>query len=322
MIETPTPLRVIDSHTGGEPTRVVLEGAPGLGTGPMAERLAVLRDRHDWVRRVCVLEPRGSEVIVGAVLCEPVSPDASAGVIFFNNVGYLNMCGHGTIGLAVTLSHLGRINAGTHTFETPVGDVRVILHDDRRTVSIDNVPSYRYRKGVPLDVPGHGTVHGDITWGGNWFYLCHDHGLAVESDNIEALTTLSKAIRGRLDAQGIAGENNGLIDHIELFGPPSDPEVADGRSFTLCPGGAYDRSPCGTGTSATVACLAAEGRLNEGAVWRQQSIIGSVFEASYRRIDDQRIQPTVTGSAFVTAEATLFIDPNDPFAGGITIGQR
>ena len=319
MSDTPTSLRVIDSHTGGEPTRVVIEGAPDLGTGTMAERLAVLRDRHDWVRRACVLEPRGSEVIVGALLCEPVSPDAVAGVIFFNNVGYLNMCGHGTIGLAVTLAHLGRIDPGTHTFETSVGDVRVTLHEDRRTVGIDNVPSYRYRKDVSLEVPGHGTLHGDIAWGGNWFYLCHDHALAVEPGNIEALRALSKAIRGQLDAQRITGEGGGLIDHIELFGPPSDPVVADGRGFTLCPGGAYDRSPCGTGTSATVACLAAEGKLNEGAVWQQQSIIGSVFEASYQRIDDQCIQPTITGSAFVTADAQLLIDPNGPFAGGIAL---
>lgn len=310
-------LRIIDSHTGGEPTRIVIEGAPDLGVGSMAERLAVLRDRHDWVRRSCVLEPRGNDVIVGALLCQPVSPDAVAGVIYFNNVGYLHMCGHGTIGLAVTLAHLGRIGPGTHTIETSVGDVSVTLHDDRNTVSIDNVPSYRYRKDVPVDVPGFGTVHGDIAWGGNWFFLCHDHGLVVEPDNIDALSALAKRIRKQLDEQQITGEDNGLIDHIELFGPPSDPAVADGRSFTLCPGGAYDRSPCGTGTSATIACLAADDKLNAGDVWRQQSVIGSVFEASYQRIDEDRIKPTITGSAYITADATLLIDPRDPYAGGI-----
>ncbi|MFK7788011.1 MAG: 4-hydroxyproline epimerase [Phycisphaeraceae bacterium] len=310
-------LRVIDSHTGGEPTRIVVDGAPGLGNGSMAERLAALRDEHDWVRRACVLEPRGNDVIVGALLCKPVSPDAAAGIIFFNNVGYLHMCGHGTIGLATTLAHLGMITPGTHTIETPVGDVQLTLHDDGHTASIDNVPSYRYRKDVPVDIPGHGTIHGDIAWGGNWFFLCHDHGLEVAATNIDALAALSKSIRQQLDTQGIAGEDEGLIDHIELFGPPSDPALADGRNFTFCPGGAYDRSPCGTGTSATVACLAADGKLDAGKTWRQESVIGSVFKASYQRIDEQMIVPTITGSAFVIAESKLFIDSNDPLSLGL-----
>ncbi|MBX2850345.1 MAG: 4-hydroxyproline epimerase [Phycisphaeraceae bacterium] len=311
-------LSVIDSHTGGEPTRIVVGGAPDLGGGSMAERLALLRDQHDWVRRACVLEPRGNDVIVGAMLCAPVSPAAAAGVIFFNNVGYLHMCGHGTIGLAVTLAHLGRISPGVHTIETPVGDIRVTLHGNGNTVSIDNVPSYRHRKDVPIDIPSHGTVHGDIAWGGNWFFNVHDHGLAVGPGNIDALSSLAKAIRKQLDDQQITGENGGHIDHIELFGPPSDPVVADGRSFTLCPGGAYDRSPCGTGTSATVACLAADGRLADGASWRQQSVIGSVFEATYQRIDGHRIRPTITGSAYLTAESTVLISADDPLGLGIT----
>lgn len=313
----PTPLHVIDSHTGGEPTRVVIGGAPDLGNGSMADRLAALRDHHDWVRRACVLEPRGNDVIVGALLCEPVSPDAVAGVIFFNNVGYLHMCGHGTIGLAVTLAHLGRIGPGTHTIETPVGDVKVTLHADRHTASIGNVPSYRYRKDVAIEVPGHGLLHGDIAWGGNWFFLCHDHGLDVDGESIEALTHLSKRIRHILDAQRITGEDAGQIDHIELFGPPSAPSVADGRSFTFCPGGAYDRSPCGTGTSATIACLASDGKLGEGDIWRQQSVIGSVFEASYTHLSENRIAPTITGSAHITAESKLVIEPSDPFSLGL-----
>jgi 4-hydroxyproline epimerase len=317
MGDTHPNLRVIDSHTGGEPTRIVIDGVPDLGSGSMAERLAVLRDEHDWVRRACVLEPRGNDVIVGAVLCEPVSPSAAAGVIFFNNVGYLHMCGHGTIGLATTLAHLGRIGPGDHAVETPVGDVQVELHEDCRTATIGNVPSYVYRRDVPLDVPGHGTVHGDIAWGGNWFFNVHDHGLSVEPANIDALTDLAKRIRRQLDEQRITGLHDGLIDHIELFGPPSDPAIADGRAFTLCPGGAYDRSPCGTGTSSTLACLAARGELDEGETWRQQSVIGSIFQARYERLDDGSIKPSITGSAHVTADATLLIDPSDPLALGI-----
>lgn len=314
----PQTLSVIDSHTGGEPTRIVVGGAPDLGSGSMAERLAILRDQHDWVRRACVLEPRGNDVIVGALLCDPVASDAAAGVIFFNNVGYLHMCGHGTIGLAATLIHMGKISAGTHRIETPVGDVAVTLHDGGNTVSIDNVPSWRYREQVAVEIPGCGTLHGDIAWGGNWFFLCHDHGLQVDPKRIDELTSLAKRIRQQLDAKHITGEGDGLIDHIELFGPPSDRSIADGRSFTLCPGGAYDRSPCGTGTSATIACLAAEGELAEGDTWRQESVIGSIFEARYKRIDDRQIAPTITGSAYVTAESKLLIGHSDPFRFGMS----
>ncbi|MFI4860711.1 MAG: 4-hydroxyproline epimerase [Phycisphaerales bacterium JB063] len=311
-------LRVIDSHTAGEPTRVVIDGAPDLGLGTMAQRLAVLRDEHDWVRRVCCTEPRGSDTVVGALLCEPVSSDAAAGVIFFNNVGYLSMCGHGTMGLAATLAYLGRITPGVHTVETPVGDVEVTLHDDRHGATVRNVASYRAAAGVPVDVPGLGRVHGDLAWGGNWFFLVSDHGQRVEPGNIEELTRVAWAIRRAIHTAGITGEDGGEVDHIELLGPPSSPSVADSRSFVLCPGGAYDRSPCGTGTSAKVACLAADGRLATGEVWRQQSIIGSVFEASYELSGD-RVIPSITGRAYVNAEAALIVDPADPYGLGITM---
>ncbi|XAL99675.1 proline racemase family protein [Phycisphaeraceae bacterium D3-23] len=309
-------LRVIDSHTAGEPTRVVVAGAPDLGGGTISECLRVLRDEHDWVRRVCCTEPRGSDTVVGALLCEPASPDAAAGVVFFNNVGYLNMCGHGAMGVAVTLARLGRITPGDHTLETPVGDVRITLDPDGQCVTVRNVPSYRAQSGLAIDVEGLGTIHGDLAWGGNWFFLVSDHGQRVDPVNIETLTRLSWSIRRALLAAGITDPDGGEIDHIELLGPSSDPGVADARGFVLCPGGAYDRSPCGTGTSAKIACLAADGKLAPGEVWRQQSIIGSVFEARYEAAGD-RVIPSITGRAFVNAEATLVIDPADPYGLGI-----
>ncbi|MEM9414170.1 MAG: proline racemase family protein [Planctomycetota bacterium] len=309
-------LNVIDSHTAGEPTRVVIGGAPDLGGGTIAQRLAVLRDEHDWVRRVCCTEPRSSDTVVGALLCEPASPQATAGVIFFNNVGYLKMCGHGTMGVAVTLAHLGRIAHGLHTIETPVGDVEITLHGNGHSVTVRNVPSYRALADVAVHVEGLGLVHGDIAWGGNWFFICSDHRQRVEPDNIKTLTRVAWAIRRALKAEGIADPDQGEIDHIELLGPPSDPAVADARSFVLCPGGAYDRSPCGTGTSAKLACLAAQGKLAPGMTWRQQSIIGSVFEASYEA-DGDRIIPSITGQAFVNAQAALMVAPDDPYGLGI-----
>jgi 4-hydroxyproline epimerase len=308
-------IRVLDSHTGGEPTRLVLEGFPDLGRGSMAERRQLLSERFDQWRAASVLEPRGSDVLVGALLCEPVDPSACAGVIFFNNTGYLGMCGHGTIGLVVSLAHLGRIGPGVHKIETPVGTVEATLHDDR-SVSVRNVPAYRYRKTVTVDVPGHGQVTGDIAWGGNWFFLISGHGLRVAGDNLDALTAYSVAVQQALEDQGIRGEDGGLIDHIELF---TDDAEADSRNFVLCPGKAYDRSPCGTGTSAKLACLAADGKLQPGQLWRQASVIGSQFEGSYENAEGGRIIPTIRGRAHISAETTLLIEADDPFAWGIRL---
>lgn len=311
-------IQILDSHTGGEPTRLVLDGFPDLGRGSMAERRQRLADEFDDWRAATVLEPRGSDVLVGALLCEPVDPEACAGVIFFNNSGYLGMCGHGTIGLVVSLAHLGKIGPGVHRIETPVGTVQATLHEDR-SVSVDNVPSYRYRKDFVVEVPELGSVTGDIAWGGNWFFLIADHGLSVAADNLDALTDYTWKVRQALELQGIRGEDGGVIDHIELF---ADDDHADSRNFVLCPGKAYDRSPCGTGTSAKLACLAADGKLQPGTLWHQASVIGSQFEGCFvwehgeRQIGD-RIVPTIRGRAYISAEATLLLDDEDPFAWGI-----
>jgi len=307
-------ISIIDSHTGGEPTRLIIDGGPDLGSGPLAQRLQHFRDEHDRFRSATVCEPRGSDVIVGGLLCAPHDTSCSAGVIFFNNVGYLGMCGHGTIGLIASLAYLGRLGRGRHRIETPVGVVDTELHDDG-SVTVHNVPAYRSQRQVSVDVEGHGRVTGDVAWGGNWFFLVEQHGQRLDQDNIPALTAFTARLRQALEKAGITGDNGALIDHIELFGAPRNPPN-DSRSFVLCPGNAYDRSPCGTGTSAKLACLAADGKLAAGAIWRQESIIGSVFEASYRH-DGERILPAIRGQAFVNAEATLLLDQNDPFIWGI-----
>lgn len=308
-----TQIRYIDSHTGGEPTRVVYAGVPELGGASMADRRELLKQEHDWLRRSLILEPRGCSWLVGAVLLEPVDSRCAAGVVFFNNTGYLGMCGHGLIGVVETLAHLERIQAGEHRFETPVGAVSATLHEDG-SVLIHNVSSYRYRRNVSLDVPGEGVVTGDIAWGGNWFFLV-EHS-AVECRRIESLLLTARRIKDALSDQGITGRDGGEIDHIELFGPPGDPAVADSRNFVLCPGGEYDRSPCGTGTSAKLACLAAGGKLAPGAIWRQESIVGSVFEGSYQNGEDGII-PTIRGRAFITAETVCLLNEDDPFRFGI-----
>jgi 4-hydroxyproline epimerase len=307
-------VRIIDSHTGGEPTRVVVSGGPDLGSGSLSERLERFRSAHDDFRSAVVNEPRGSDVIIGALLCDPTDPKCAAGVIFFNNVGYLGMCGHGTIGLAVTLAHIGRIGPGMHSIETPVGMVQARLHEDGE-VTVNNVASYRSAAGVALDVPGHGTVYGDVAWGGNWFFLVHQHNAELTLGNAESLTAFTWAIRQALRDTGITGDDGKEIDHVELFAPSQTPGVHS-KNFVLCPGKAYDRSPCGTGTSAKLACLYADGKIREGEIWRQESIVGSVFEGSVT-VRDGKVYPSIRGSAFVNAEADLVLDPRDPLCMGI-----
>jgi 4-hydroxyproline epimerase len=301
-------MRVIDSHTGGEPTRVVVSGGPDLGGRSVAEKLAVLREKFDWVRSSIILEPRGSEVMVGAILVEPAERSCAAGVIFFNNVGYLHMCGHGTIGVGVTLFHMGKIGVGEHRIETPVGMVKIGV-EDRNTVSMENVESYRTQKDLMVEVEGK-IVRGDVAWGGNWFFLVGEHGERIELNNVERLTAFTKKIRDALWAKGRTE-----IDHVELFAPADESE-AHSKNFVLCPGGAYDRSPCGTGTSAKMACLVEDGKLKPGEIWRQQSIIGSVFEGSVR-VEGGKSFPRIKGKAFVTGETNVIIDPADPYRFGI-----
>jgi 4-hydroxyproline epimerase len=323
MLDSQIPLRlqIVDSHTAGEPTRCVLSGLPDLGSGPLTERLERLRRDHDHYRRAILCEPRGSDVLVGAFLVEPFDPACAAGVIFFNNAGYLGMCGHGAIGVAVTLAHLGRIEPGTYVLETPVGPVGFVLHSGDR-VSIRNVPAYRFRAGVAVDIPGYGPVTGDVAWGGNWFFLVGDHPFSLTLDQVEPLTAFTWEIRRALSAAGVTGAGGAEIDHIELFSAAHD-AANDSRNFVLCPGKAYDRSPCGTGTSAKMACLAADVHLQPGEIWRQEGILGTVFEGQYHFYDSPtpteapRITPSVTGSAYVTAECTLIFDPTDPFRLGV-----
>lgn len=303
----------LDSHTAGEPTRLVLAGGPDLGTGPLAERLDSFQNEHDHFRSAVVNEPRGSDVIVGALLCESVDPSCAAGVIFFNNVGYLGMCGHGTIGLVISLAYLGRISAGVHRIETPVGVVSATLHPSGK-VTVENVPSYRFAQSVAVEVPGHGKVTGDVAWGGNWFYLVEDHGKVLSLEYADELTAFTWDIRKALAAAGVTGADGAEIDHIELFSP--DGRDADSTNFVLCPGKAYDRSPCGTGTSAKLACLHADGKLVPGGIWRQRGILGSIFEGSFQ-VQGETIIPSITGAAYVMAEGSLLLDPEDPLQMGI-----
>jgi len=311
----PERVEVVDSHTEGEPTRVVVAGWPQPEGRTMAERRAFLLERQDRLRRAVVCEPRGHDAIVGALLTPPVAPGSAAGVVFFNNAGGLGMCGHGLIGLVRTLEHLGRLGPGTLRVDTPVGTVGAELEADG-AVTIENVPAFCHARDVALDVPDVGRVTGDVAWGGNWFFLTELRAPALELGNAALLTEVTTRIKEALRAHGVTGHDGAEIDHIELFGPPQRPD-ADSRNFVLCPGLAYDRSPCGTGTSAKLAVLAARGTLRPGERWRQESITGSRFEGWLEERDGVLV-PRIRGRAYVTGRATLYFDAQDPFREGFT----
>jgi 4-hydroxyproline epimerase len=310
----PDRVEVVDSHTEGEPTRVVIDGWPQPEGRTMAERRAFLLAHQDRLRQAVVGEPRGHDAVVGALLTPPVEPGSAAGVVFFNNAGALGMCGHGLIGVVRTLEFLGRLVPGTVRIDTPVGAVSAELEADG-AVAIENVPAYCHARDVSIDVPGLGRVTGDVAWGGNWFFLTELPAPAIELANAAALTDATSRILAALREAGVTGRDDAVIDHVELIGPPRRPD-ADARSFVLCPGLAYDRSPCGTGTSAKMAVLAARGRLAPGRRWRQESVTGSLFEGWLEERGGVLV-PHVRGRAFVTGRTTLLFDPHDPFREGL-----
>lgn len=308
-------MHIVDSHTGGEPTRVILEGGPDLGSGSLAERAARLEAEHSDFCHSIMLEPRGQVAMVGALLVEPTDPECTVGVIYIDAGAVLGMCGHGTIGLAVTLAHIGRIGVGTHKIETPVGIVEVTLND-ANTVTVKNIESRRIQHAVSVDVDGLGKVMGDVAYGGNWFFIVDPSPVPVTTDNLRELTEMSIAIREAAISQGVGDGKEHLIDHV-IFQDASPKEHIHSRNFVLCPDDAYDRSPCGTGSSARLACLAADGALAPGTEIIQESVIGSSYRLSYQPGENGGIIPSITGQAFVMAESHLMFDENDPFKNGI-----
>jgi 4-hydroxyproline epimerase len=311
---TPESMDIIDSHTGGEPTRVVVSGWPQPPGSDMESRLGHMRDKQDHLRRAVVCEPRGHDAIVGALLTPPVREGSFAGVVFFNDVGYLGMCGHALIGTVATLKFMGRFGGGRLRLDTPAGTVSAEL-DERGYVTLENVPSYLYKEKVSVEAEGIGRVTGDIGYGGNWFFMMDSPGLALKLANLDALMTASKKIRAALEDAGIRGPAGEKIDHVEFYGDPVDAK-AHSRNFVLCPGNAYDRAPCGTGTSAKMAALHKKGRLDIGQKWIQESITGSLYEGHLLQRDGQLV-PVIKSTAHVVSQGTLFFDPADPFCWGI-----
>lgn len=308
-----TKIKVIDSHTGGEPTRVVLPGQVPLTGETMTERLECFKAQFDHLRRGIILEPRGSDVWVGAILTDPISPGTKAGVIFFNNEGCLGMCGHGTIGVVETLKYLGQIDPGELALDTPVGPVQAWLHESGE-VAIRNVQSYRFRKEICFEVKDIGMVRGDVAYGGNWFFIVHEPKFEISMDRSSLLADTCRQIARSMEEHGIVGEKGASVNHIELESTVTS-DGCDSRNFVLCPGGAYDRSPCGTGTSAKLACLFEDGLLEAGHWFTQESVTLSRFRGSVEA-GCRGVIPTIVGRAYVTAESILNFEKEDPLAEG------
>jgi 4-hydroxyproline epimerase len=303
-------LAFVDSHTEGEPTRVVYDGLPELGRGPLRERAHALLAAG--LREAIVDEPRGHPALVGALLLPPSDPsNATAAVVFINNVGLLPMCVHASIGIARTLVHLGRMPqtpwAKPVRLETLAGDIEIRLEADH-VVAVDNVWAHRLHHDIELE-SSRGLVRADVAWGGNWFLIVEHSPIPVVPERLGELSALALELRSCTEALGLRGDDGAAIDHIQLCGPS---ELADSRNFVLCPGGEYDRSACGTGTSARLACLHADGRLAPGRRFRQQGITGSCFIGEITALRDGRVRPCIRGRAWLTAAGTLLFEHEDP----------
>jgi proline racemase len=334
MLQLAQVVQAVDSHTAGEPTRIVTGGVPPVRGATMADKRAALQRDHDHLRRALVLEPRGHDAIVLAYLLPPCDPAADLGVVFANDAGYLGMCGHGAIGVATVAVALGMVPAVEPVTEvrldTPAGTVRcrVAVTAGRPTsVTITNVPSFLFRQRAVVDVHGFGKVAADIAYGGNWFAFVEAEqlGLAVGKVHLPVLMQAATAVREALVRDGVRGVHpdrgeSELVDHVKLF-VPLDGDEPGARALTLCPGAAYDRSPCGTGTSAKLAVLHAKGELEVGQWFRSESVLGTSFRARIASTTAvgrfTAVVPEVEGSAYVTALTQFVIDPNDPCRHGI-----
>lgn len=316
----PNKIEVVDSHTEGEPTRVVVSGWPEPRGLTMQEFRDDLAENFDHLRRAIIDEPRGHDAIVGALLTRPVTEGADVGVIFFNNVGYLGMCGHGTIGVVETLAWLGRVEPGAIRLDTPAGLVDVFL-DPNGAITIRNVPATCYLLDQRIDVPGLGEINGDIAYGGNWFFITSIPAPALELKNVDELLEVTRKIRATLIERDVTGAGGAEIDHIELMGPSPELGEAGARNFVLCPGGAYDRSPCGTGTSAKLAALYKRGEIELEERWIQESIVGGRF-IGWLTKEGADLIPWIRGRAFITGETTLYFSVDDPFRGGLSSDTR
>jgi len=324
----------IDAHTCGNPVRVVAGGGPMLPHAPMADRRQIFMRDHDWVRRALMFEPRGHDVMSGSILYPPSAPDYDLAVLYIEVSGCLPMCGHGTIGTVTAALEAGLViprEAGRLALETPAGRVDVEYASDGPYVDqvrLFNVPSYQHAAGVRIEVAGLGEIVVDVAYGGNYYAIIEPQANWAGLDSMGAsdIQRLSPLVRRAAQAAvapmhpedaRIAG-----ISHVMWCDKPRDPR-ADARNAVFYGEKAIDRSPCGTGSSARMAQLAAQGRLAVGDGFVHESIIGTMFdcrvEAAAMVGGMAAIRPSVAGWARVIGHNTIYVDDRDPLAHGFQV---
>lgn len=327
--------QTIDTHTGGEPTRTVVGGVPIIPGNTMQEKYVYMQNNNDWMRKVLSLEPRGNDVMSGAFLTPPCSPEADIGVLYFETGGWLPMCGHDTIGVATALVETGMVEVTEPitniVLDTPSGIVRVSVEVEdgyAKKVTFVNAPAFVVGRDYIVNLPEFGDVKFDVAYGGNMYAL-----LSAESMGLEIIPEKSKEIiaKGVLLRDCINEQLTikhpflSFIDkvtHVEFYAPSNTPGVS-ARNAVLVTGAAIDRSPCGTGTSAKMALLYANGELAIGEPFIHESIIGSLFHC--RILEETTIEgipsiiPEIAGQAYITGMSTFMIDPNDPYPEGFEL---
>ncbi|MDS0300561.1 proline racemase family protein [Halogeometricum sp. S1BR25-6] len=311
----------VDTHTAGEPTRILTGGfdASELDRRSAEASRDSFAERYDWLRRLLVREPRGHEHMFGAIPVFEVDDAADFGLFFFDNGGYLDMCGHGTIGVVTALIETGRLpERSSYEIATPAGTVTAepTVEDGRvRSVEIDNIPSYM-TGGTRVDLPGTGPVDVDLVYSGNVVALVDaaQFDFALEESNLDRIRECGRTLKRRLNANDAAPTDDSLpapVSVVEFYERRSDVD----RNVVVFGNGSIDRSPCGTGTCAKMTLLYEEGELAVGTPYRYQSVLGREFVGTVRDVEDGEdgavVHPVVRGSAYVTGTHQFVRDPED-----------
>lgn len=329
-------IKVIDSHTMGEPTRIIYDGFPKLKGNTMMEKKNDLMEHYDFLRTALMLEPRGHRDMFGALLTEPVHEEAHFGVIFLESNGCLNMCGHGSIGAAAMIVETGMVEVKEPytevVLDAPSGIIRTKVHvveGKAVEVSILNVPAFLYQQNQEIDVPGWGKIPFDISFGGSFFALVDTEkiGLSLEIENVNRITELGMALLDRMKEE-VEVKHPYLdittVDLVEFYGPSKNTE-ANMKNCVIFGNAQVDRSPCGTGTSAKIATLYTKGELKIGQEFVYESITGSLFRGEVTKEVEvggyKAVIPQITGSAYITGINQYIIDEKDPLAYGFLLGS-
>jgi len=335
IVEGMNSFKTIDTHTMGEPTRIITEGLPFIPGNNMMDKKNYLVEHFDYIRTMTMHEPRGHGDMFGAILMEPTKKEADIGVIFMDSGGYLNMCGHGSIGVSTILVDEGYVKVEEPitniTLDTPAGLVRAKVEVENKKakgVSIENVPAFLYKENIKIEISELGQVPVDISFGGSFFALVDSKylNLKISLENIDEIIKLALIIREKINNKVKVIHPNipdiNKVDLVEIYGKPTN-SIADLKNVVIFGAGQFDRSPCGTGTSAKLAYLHGKNKLKKNEYFVHESITGTMFKG--RILEEVKIGkyngiiPEIKGRAFIIGYSHLIAQEEDPFKHGLII---